>query len=273
MSARSSFRFNGRFSKYLETGIPYCARPMIAAMRLTAICSLIFGGAAQASCPAPRAGQPLPPQATARPIDELPDWRPRVDEIEHQLANSDLSRVKLLFLGDSIVERWDPDLFNRHFGSMGALHLGVARDTTQGMLWRLPRMGLGKSLRPDLIVMLIGANDTYPGGNPEAVAIGIGEIIRSIRNLSPSSRILLLGLLPRGAAPDDIWRQMGDQINRRIAACADNKIIFYADPGATLSPAGSGMSRDLEDDYLHPTPLGYRILSDALDDEITRSLK
>ena len=240
----------------------------------TAVFGLLINvSASGASCPVTRVGQPIPAQATGAPVDDVPTWRPRVDQIETELSNADLPHVKILFLGDSIVERWDPEIFERHFGAMGTLKLGVGRDTTRGLLWRLPRMQLGAALQPNLVVLLIGANDTFPGANAEAVAIGIGEIVRTIRNLSPTSHILLLGLLPRGAAPDDLWRQVGTQINVLISACADDKMIFYADPGRVLSPAGSGVSKSVEEDYLHPTPLGYGMLSDALDAEIKQVLK
>jgi len=46
-------------------------------------------------------------------------------------------------------------------------------------------------------------------------------------------------------------------------------------PEAGLGAAlrDSGVPHDVETDYLHLTPLGYRMLADALDQDVTRLLK
>ena len=199
-------------------------------------------------------------------------------DLDGQEAKTDLARVRLLFLGDSIIERWDHDVFVRQYGPANPLNLGVSGDTTQGLLWRLLRTGLGRSLRPKLIILEIGTNNTYPGGDAAHVAIGIGEDVRAIRQLSPSTRILLLGLLPRLApvgsntAGARAWRREGDDVNRLISACADDKTVFYANPGRALLKA-TQPPQDIEADYLHPTPLGYRILSDTLAGDVHRLLE
>jgi len=46
-------------------------------------------------------------------------------------------------------------------------------------------------------------------------------------------------------------------------------------PEAGLGAAlrDSGVPHDVETDYLHLTPLGYRMLADALDQDVTRLFK
>jgi beta-glucosidase len=241
---------------------------------------LVTAAIAQATCPAPSEGESLPPEARAAPLTGPSQlyWQKRLAELDKQEADIDLANVRLLFLGDSIVERWDHDVFAQQYGSNNPLNLGISGDTTQGLLWRLPRTGLGQALRPRLIVLEIGTNNTYPGGDAAPVAIGIGEIVRTIRRLSPGSRVLLLGLLPRlapigsDAAAAVVWRREGEEVNRRISACADNQSVFYADPGIALLEAGKQAPQDIEADYLHPTALGYRILSDLLASDISHLL-
>jgi beta-glucosidase len=246
------------------------------------ICAILFAaGIAQASCPAPSDGQDLPPEARPAPLDASSPsqgyWQNRLAQLDHEEAGIDLTKIRLLFIGDSIVERWDHDVFAQHCGRFVPLNLGISGDATQSLLWRLPRIGLGQALRPELIVLLVGTNNTYPGGGAANVAIGIGEIVRTIHHLSPASRILLLGLIPRlapvGSETPAAWRREIEDVNRLISACADNEAVFYADPGGSLLVPAARAPQDIEADFLHPTPLGYRILSDALDPQISRLLQ
>ncbi len=231
-----------------------------------------WNGAARASCPSQPAGQPLPAEAQPAPLLDADHWywRQRLAQLDHVIAGADLPRVRLIFLGDSIVERWDQEVFARHYTKLQPLNLGISGDTTQGLLWRLQRIGLGGALRPSVIVLLIGTNNTYPGGNADAVAIGVGEVVRAIRRISPASRILLLGLLPRGADAADGFRHEGVAVNSLIAGCADGRFVFYAEPGRSLAAPDKGVAPDIESDALHPTRLGYSMMSDFLDAEINR---
>jgi beta-glucosidase len=221
---------------------------------------------AQTACPGlpPRAN--LPPEALPAPVPG-PWWQPRVQELDRILANTDLSRVRLLFLGDSITQAWFPLIFQQFYGTRAALNLGVGTDTTQGLLWRLNRLPLGAALKPELVVLLIGTNNAHV---PQAgdVALGVAENIRLIRQRSPQSRILLVGLLPRGATAQDPFRASITAINALIARCADNKNVFYADPGPMLLDGAGNLSDQIAYDRLHPTMVGYAILSTALESQI-----
>ncbi len=236
-----------------------------------ALALTLLSPAAFAACPAPLPGQPVPLEAQPTFVNNA-QWSDRQAELEQELAGKDLSKIRLVFLGDSTTEGWDPTIFAQHYGP-AALNLGVRGDTTQGMLWRLPRLRLGTALRPELIVLLIGTNDTWPGGNPMSAAIGVGEVVRTLRKSVPGSRILLLGILPRGPDLRDPWRQMAMAMNPLIAACADGTSVFYDEPGRHLVDAAGRLSKDIASDYLHPTPQGYAILASALDPDIRRLLR
>jgi beta-glucosidase len=223
------------------------------------------------ACPALVASQPLPAEAQPEFVDE-PNWRARVAQLDHELANADLARVRLLFLGDSITEGWMPLLFQQFYGQRAALNLGVRGDSTQGMLWRLAHGPLGQTLRPRLVVLLIGTNDLWPGARPENIALGIAQVARTIRQRSPDSRILLVGILPRGGEPTDPLRQMQAKVNELIAHCADGAHVMYADPGRMLVDGEGRLSDQVAFDYLHLTWIGYGILSAALEPYIRQAL-
>ncbi|KAA5609346.1 GDSL family lipase [Rhodovastum atsumiense] len=215
-----------------------------------------------------RAARPADAQPTYLPI---PSWRERATLLERELAARQGARAGMLFLGDSIVEGWYQVVFDLFYAQRGAINLGIGGDTTQGLLWRLARTPLN-TLRPRLVVVLIGTNNLWPSKAPEDVAYGIGEVISQIRQRSPDSRILLLGLMPRGPGPEHPLRQLQQKVNTLIARCADGVSVFYADPGALLLDAQGRLPAQIAQDFLHPSWVGYGILSGALEPTIRRLL-
>lgn len=222
-------------------------------------------------CPALLSRQSMPPLASPVFLDNA-TWRLHLAQMNERLAATNLSRVRLLFLGDSITEAWMPLIFSQFYGHRKALNLGVVGDDIRGMLWRLSRIALGGNLRPQLIVLLIGTNNLWPGVRPEDVAVGIAEVVRQIHLLTPQSRILVVGLLPRGADATDPMRQAAAQVNQLVARCADRATVFYANPGAMLVDGRGGLSDQIAYDYLHPTWIGYAILAAGLEPYIHQLL-
>src|SRR5256885_420725 len=43
--------------------------------------------------------------------------------------------IDLLFLGDSITEGFNADVFKKHYGKLNAANFGVSGDRTQHVLW------------------------------------------------------------------------------------------------------------------------------------------
>jgi beta-glucosidase len=247
---------------------------LLALQRLALVGVLVqaVAGAALAAgaCPSVPPGQPPPLDAIAMPKPD-PDWQARVTQLNQQIASTDLRAVNMAFLGDSITEGWLPLLFQQFYGHRAAMNFGVRGDTTASMLWRLERLPLGSTLRPRLVVMLIGTNDLWAGANPASVAIGIASVVQEIRDRSPTSHILLLGLLPRGPDATDPLRRIENQVNPLIARCADGMVTF-ADPGSMLIDAGGVLSKDIAFDYLHLSWIGYGILSAAIEPYVRQIL-
>jgi len=226
---------------------------------------------ADEACPALVASDPLPQEAQPDYVNE-PNWRARVAQLDHEQANADLSRVRLLFLGDSITQGWTPQLFQQFYGHRAALNLGVSGDSTQGLLWRLAHSSLGQTLRPRLVVLLIGTNDLWPGAHPENIALGVAQVVRTIRHRSPDSRILLVGILPRGAEPTDPLRPIEAKVNELIAHCADGAHVFYADVSRLMVDGQGRLSDQISFDFVHPTWVGYGILAAGLEPYIRQAL-
>lgn len=222
-------------------------------------------------CPAIPPRVPMPAEALPRPVD-IPEWRQRTAQLTGQLGTKDMSWAKLVFVGDSITQSWEPTMWSLFWGGRAPLNLGLWGDLTQGMLWRLGNGQWSPSLRPDLVVLLIGTNNAGWGSRPEDTALGVAEIIRFIQARSPSSKVLLLGLLPRGADGSAPERAVNARVNELIQRCADGTSVVYMDPGRAMVGADGRISNQVLFDFLHPTMVGYAILGAGIEPQVRQMM-
>ncbi|WP_406698227.1 GDSL-type esterase/lipase family protein [Singulisphaera sp. Ch08] len=197
----------------------------------------------------------------------------RTDPAAVQRYQEILARIRtrqddVIFLGDSMVEYWDRiagSIWSQKVAPLGAANFGVASDMTRHLLWRLENGELAG--RPKVAVVEIGTIDIMYSTSPltarvaETVA-GISSVVGTIRNLSPTTKILLMGVIPIGLTPDDPYRIMGQQVNEQIVNLADEVNVRYLDISpAFLQPDGT---RPFTPFGLHPTPQEYDVWADAV---------
>ncbi|MFI4949259.1 MAG: GDSL-type esterase/lipase family protein [Alphaproteobacteria bacterium] len=234
-------------------------------VRLAAAIALTLGLAASAE--AQIACGPFTATALDPPAPRTEFWAiPMVQNIDLAVKTQP---YRVLFLGDSITFRWDmllwdaKPVWDANMPQRGVLNAGVAGDRTEHLLWRLDH-GTLDGPAPKLAIVLIGTNDLAHGRPPEFAAQGIRAILIRLRQKLPDTRILLLGLTPRGATPDDWMRQEVGVVNNLIQTCAD-KMITYADIGGVLLDGKGVLSTGLSPDLLHFNGAGYRRLAPKLD--------
>ena len=209
------------------------------------------------------------------------DWMYRHGDI---LALQAFSGRDLVFIGDSIFHFWGgqphsaaprgADVWGEYYAPRRALNLGFGWDRTQQVLWRLEQGELG-TVTPRVAVVLIGTNNLWPGrvraNTDEEIVAGIRAVCGKIQRLSPGTRILLLGLLPRGVAGDfDRWRIA--RINRELARLDGKGRVTYLDIGGRLVGPDGSFLPGVTDDLLHPTAAGYRLLAEAMEPTLARLL-
>jgi lysophospholipase L1-like esterase len=178
-------------------------------------------------------------------------------------------KAELLLMGDSITDFWRNDrgmfagkkVLDAHFGKWKIANFGIAGDTTQGVLYRLQN-GEGEGLSPRAIMLMIGTNNTGRNTAGE-IAEGIGAVVSQLRTCYPQSRILLLGVFPRGRANDPV-RQTIREINNTISMLDDGDRIHYLDIGARFLGPDGNIPADVMSDALHPTSKGYEIWAEAV---------
>lgn len=96
----------------------------------------------------------------------------------------------IIFLGDSLIDNneWSEMLSNTNVKNRG-----IRGDTTTGVLNRLDGITAG---HPSSLFLFIGANDLEAGLSTKEVVRNYRLIIQKINENSPSTQIIIQGLLP-----------------------------------------------------------------------------
>ena len=190
-----------------------------------------------------------------------------------RLGQIDATNTDIIFLGDSITQLWafsaeNPkvqgglEIWDKTYKPLKAVNFGLVADRTEHLLWRITEGKQLEGFSPRAIVLLIGVNNTHNAETPASqIAEGIKLIVDTIRQKLPASRILLLGIFPRGG---DAFMKKIREINNLISTYADNQHVFYLDIGPQLLEKDGTMSKETFRDGLHITPKGYQIWVDTM---------
>jgi len=188
-------------------------------------------------------------------------WR---EMFEEDLAIADDEKVDLLFLGDSITEGWTQGIWDESFAPHKAANFGIGGDQTQNLLWRL-RNGSAGQLDPELIVLMIGVNNLFLGGDqPEDIYYGVEAVIQEIAKRFDRAEVLLLGLLPVGEEAGTETRQKVADANRLLAGLDEMDGVSFHDIGSAFLQEDGSISPEIMPDFLHPSEKGYAIFAEQL---------
>jgi lysophospholipase L1-like esterase len=170
--------------------------------------------------------------------------------------------VDLLFLGDSITQGWNTEVWSRFYGPRRAANFGIGGDGTQHALWRIQNGEL-EGIAPKVVVLMIGTNNVS-SSPPDEIAQGITAIVAELRRRLPQAQVLLLGLFPREEKHGGL-RERLKVVNEKIAKLDDGAHIRFLDIGKAFLNDDDTISREIMPDFLHLTPRGYRIWADAME--------
>ena len=144
-------------------------------------------------------------------------------------------KIGALFLGDSITAGWGgaKATWEQNFGAYDPANFGIGGDRTQHVLWRIENGELD-GITPKAVVLMIGTNNS--GGYPaEEIIKGNKKIVEAIRQKLPDTKVLLLGIFPRGADPATpnvaAIRSKIKTINAELAKLDDGNKVRYLDIG------------------------------------------
>jgi lysophospholipase L1-like esterase len=216
---------------------------------------------------------------------DLPWWRARHEAKLKELAQA---KPQLIFLGDSITQDWErsgpPEwqdfapAWQRFYGDRHPVDLGFNGDTTASLLWRI-RNGEVAGIAPKAAVILIGANNLgRVHWSAEDTVTGIDTIIGELHHRLPSTKILLLAVLP---SERSAWiTETTTQINQMLAAhYKDDRSVSFLDLTALFMRDGK-LNRELfldpklspPEPPLHPSAQGQALMAKAMEPVLANML-
>ena len=191
-------------------------------------------------------------------------WMKRHQRFNARVAQGD---VDLIFIGDSITQGWEGagrQVWSKYYGERKAVNLGIGGDRTQHVLWRLDNGNID-GISPRAAVVMIGTNNSGKGRNsaPEMVD-GVIAVVEKLRAKLPQTKILLLGIFPRGK---HFSEQRGGilQVNQAIRRLDVDPHVTYLDIGHEFLEDDGSMSRAVMPDHLHLSPRGYEIWATSIE--------
>ena len=180
--------------------------------------------------------------------------------------------IGLLFIGDSITHRWEnaQDIWQKYFGQYNPADFGIEGDKTQNVLWRFENGELD-NIHPKVVVLLIGTNNiTYPASD---IVQADTKIVREIHRRLPGTKVLLLGIFPRGADANDPIRAKIKAINAELSKLDNGNDTRFLDFGDKLLDPNGNITKEMMPDSLHPTHEGYQIWADSMQPLLDEMMK
>lgn len=194
---------------------------------------------------------------------------------ESFLARGKEGPVGLLFLGDSITRqflKYAPKVWEEYYGNYQPANFGIGGDLTQHLIWRIENGELD-GISPRVAVLMIGTNNTSTHSASQILAANT-KIVEMVRKRLPKTRILVLGIFPRGprnldkngVPRDDGVTRMAiiNEVNDGLAKLDDGKAVRFLNINSVFVGSDGRIPNDVMPDQLHPREKGYRLWAEAM---------
>ena len=196
---------------------------------------------------------------------------------EINLARAKSGPVGLLFLGDSITDNWRkaPEIWEKYYGKYQPANFGIGGDRTQHVIWRIEHGELD-GIAPKVAVLMIGTNNSLDYSAAD-IAAANRKIVDMVRAKLPDTRVLLLGVFPRGprdrfggpvtpAFVAEAAKRMDTirAVNKELARLDDGKTVRFLDITGVFLDQDGKIPDAVMPDQLHPNAAGYQLWADAM---------
>jgi lysophospholipase L1-like esterase len=210
---------------------------------------------------------------------DIYDWWARHNE---ELQVKQGMQPKVVMIGDSITHFWGglprsekvngAEAWRQLFrpDERAALNLGFGWDRTQNVLWRL-RQGEFAGLTPQWVVILIGTNNLTGTPNarantPREIVEGVAAIEAEVHRESPTSKVVVMAIFPRGESTTYRLRAPIAQTNQLLQQrFSSDKSVTYLDIGSKFLTPNGRLPVAMMSDGVHPTNTGYEVWAKALE--------
>jgi len=201
--------------------------------------------------------------SATKPVPRSGGWTKRHQSFNKRVAQGNCD---LIFIGDSITQGWEgrgKKVWAKHYAKRNAVNLGIGGDRTQHVIWRLDNGNLHR-IKPKAAVIMIGTNNSGSNSSQE-IADGVEVIVKQLRKKLPETKVLLLGVFPRGANKADKRRQVNEGANATFKKIADGKSVHYLDIGQKFLKEDGALPREIMPDLLHLSEKGYTIWAESIE--------
>jgi len=121
---------------------------------------------------------------------------------------------------------------------------------------------------------MIGTNNVAHQETPQQTADGVRAIIEYIHAKSPKTKVLLLGIFPRGKEVNHKHKLQNDKVNAIISSYDQlYPFLTYLDIGKKFLNSDGSINNELMPDFLHPNARGYKVWAEAMEATVERLLK
>jgi beta-glucosidase len=131
---------------------------------------------------------------------------------------------------------------------------------------------------------MTGTNNS--GKDPaEKIADGIKAIVCQLRRRLPETKVLILGIFPRGSVPqrkgkevledaeyNPQWGKL-DRVNEMISRLADGDMVHYLNINEVFLNGEGELTLDAMPDLLHPGEKGYKLWAEAMEPTISELME
>ena len=202
------------------------------------------------------------------------------------LARGKSGPIGVLFLGDSITERWKqvPHIWEHYFDKYQPANFGISGDRTHNVIWRIENGELD-GIKPRVVVLMLGTNNTDVH-NAEQIAAADEKIIGMIRKKIPGAKVLLLAIFPRDARKNadgliieanvaDVAKRAEtiDKANVLLAKLDDGKQVRFLNINHVFLGRDGRIPWTIMPDQVHLSPAGYQLWAEAIDKPLAEMME
>jgi len=180
--------------------------------------------------------------------------------------------IDILLLGDSITHRWPEDLWDKAFPPHKAGRFGIEGEQVQNLSWRLQNGEL-EGLKPKAVVFLIGTNNVPREYRAADIADTVSAMVEFVQAKSPSTKVLVLGVLPRNEKPTNIMRDRITLLNEKLAKLDNGDSVRFLDLTDDVTTADGTITREAMPDFLHPSRSTYEVMMKKISPKISELIK
>jgi acyl-CoA thioesterase-1 len=194
------------------------------------------------------------------------------DEVQTEKKAEQKFEGTIVAVGDSLTEGLGvdeefayPAVLEKKLNQLGypyqVINAGVSGETSSGTLSRIKWV---LTLKPDIVILVIGANDGFRGIDPELVKSNIHKIVQSLKE---NNVIVVLGGM-------QIVQNLGRDYTKAFAelypevARSENLILipFFLEGVAAVRSLN-------QPDGIHPTAEGYQVIVDNITPFVVEAVK